>query len=173
MRVREEGQTVPARSDAYFRNLAEQAVKEAGFIEPPVELDRIAANLGIPVVDVDLPLWFTAALIDQDGMPVVVLNTRKEHATRVQALGHELGHVLILMADVSASYPKNDEREHREAQLVGEQLELPEFMIREQAQKWFNDFRYLARLFGVSEVRMLDSMQQLGIIRKRGVIWDY
>lgn len=164
---------MPLRSDAYFRSLAEQAVRAAGIIEPPVELERIAAHLAVPLAHISLPAWFTAAIINQDGMPVIVLNTRKEPGARLAALGHELGHLLILMDDVAASYPKDVEREHREAQLVGDELVLPEFMVRDQAQKWFNDFRYLARLFGVSENRMLDRMQQLGIIRKRGVIWDY
>lgn len=168
----EDGQTMP-RSDAYFRGLADQAVSAAGFVEPPVELERIAAYLAVPIVDVTLPTWFTAALIHQDGLPTIVLNTRKEPLTRQTALGHELGHLLILMDDVTASYPKDSQREHREAELIGDELVLPEPLVREQAQKWFNDFRYLARLFAVSENRMLDRMQRSGIIRKRGIVWDY
>ena len=46
-------------------------------------------------------------------------------------------------------------------------------MVVEQARKWFNDYRYLARLFGVSESDMMEKMRDLGLIKSRGVVWDY
>ena len=47
-------------------------------------------------------------------------------------------------------------------------------MVAEQARLWFNDFRYLARLFGVSEEQMLERMREMGLINgPQGVVWDY
>lgn len=160
-------------SDAYYRTLAEDAVRKTGIEEPPVPIDDVAASMGVPVTRLELPLWFTAALIYEDGMPAVLLNTTKEPATQRAGLGHVLGHLLILLGDAGENYPKNSVFDHHEADVIAEELEIPEFMVRDQAQKWFNDYRYLARLFGVTEKRMLDRMQQMGIIKNRGIIWDY
>jgi hypothetical protein len=46
-------------------------------------------------------------------------------------------------------------------------------MVKEQARKWFNDYRYLARLFGVTEGEMLSKMRMLGLIKSHGIMWDY
>jgi hypothetical protein len=47
-------------------------------------------------------------------------------------------------------------------------------MVIEQARLWFNDYRYLARLFGVSEDVMLERMREMGLIRgPEGDVWVY
>ena len=164
---------MPLHTDAYYRSLAEDIIKEVGIDEPPVPIDDITGYLGVPVIRLELPSWFTSALIYEDGMPCVLLNTVKEPETQRAGLGHVIGHLLVLLGDASESYPKGGTYDHHEADIIADELEIPEFMVRDQAQKWFNDYRYLARLFGVTEKRMLDRMQQMGIIKNRGIIWDY
>ena len=78
-----------------------------------------------------------------------------------------------MIDDASAGYPKDSLTHHRDAELIADEIETPSFMVIDQAQKWFNDYRYLARLFGVSEKRMLEKMTGLGIIKNRGLMWDY
>jgi hypothetical protein len=50
---------------------------------------------------------------------------------------------------------------------------MPDYMVREQALKWFNDYRYLARLFGVSEHAMTKRMRDMGLLKAHGLAWDY
>jgi len=138
-----------------------------------VPIEDIASHLAVPVMRLEMPLWFTAALVYEDGMPSVLVNSAKEPETQRAGLGHVIGHLLIMLGDSNEKYPKMNAYDHREADIVAEEIETPEFLIRDQAQKWFNDYRYLARLFGVTEKRMLDRMQQMGIIKNRGIIWDY
>lgn len=161
------------RSDTYYRDLAATAVRQAGIEEPPVSIQLVAARLGVPIVETPMPLWFTSALIYEDGMPAILLNSSREPHIQVAGLGHALGHLLLVIDDSSAGYPKDGLTYHRDADLVAEELETPSFMVIDQAQKWFNDYRYLARLFGVSEKRMLEKMGALGIIKNRGLMWDY
>ncbi|MDI6691850.1 MAG: ImmA/IrrE family metallo-endopeptidase [Anaerosomatales bacterium] len=161
------------RADAYYRQLAERAVRESGIEEPPVPVAAVAEKMGVPIFRAAFPVWFTGMLVHEDGMPLIVLNAAKDKTIQDTAIAHLLGHILILLDDASERYPKGDTEGHRAADVVAEELILPGFMVIDQAAKWFNDYRYLARLFGVSEKRMLEKMQALGLIKLKGILWDY
>lgn len=164
---------MPLRTDAYYRGLVEAELRAAGYTEPPVSPLSVARHLGVPVRPMDLPPWFTAALIDEDGLPAILLNQSRPDDVRRRALGHLIGHLLAAIDDAAATYPRAEGAEHREADIMADELEMPGYMVRDQAQKWFNDYRYLAGLFGVTEERMFVRMQELGLIKSRGIIWDY
>jgi Zn-dependent peptidase ImmA (M78 family) len=106
-------------------------------------------------------------------MPLLLMNATASEPSRRAALGHMLGHVLMRLDDPTTPYPRDTESDHHLADMMADEFILPEFMVRDQAAKWFNDFRYLARLFGVSENDMMERMRELGIIKSRGVLWDY
>lgn len=161
------------RDAAYYRGLVEAELRTAGFIEPPVTVEAVASHLGVPIREFALPLWFTAALIYEDGMPAILLNAARPLAIQRAGLGHLLGHMLIVLNDPQERFPKDVQVEHAAADLIAAEFETPEFMVRDQAQKWFNDYRYLAGLFGVEETRMFQAMRDLGLIKSKGVLWEY
>lgn len=164
---------VPLRSDINYRQAAAEALRRAGITEPPVDLDALSADVGIPVRTARLPAFFSGALIAEDGMPVALLNSQVADDVRRRTLAHLLGHALIVLADQHESYPRNRVKEHREADVAANELLLPEALVREQARVWFNDHRYLARLFGVTEAEMVERLRELGIIKARGLFWEY
>lgn len=165
--------TLPLRTDAYYRQIAAEALERAGCWEPPVPIETLISSLGIPVRAVNLPHFFTGAIVSEDGLPVVVLNWAKPEVERRDALAHMLSHVLLMLKDPDDVYPR-DTGDHRPADLVAKELIMPTEMVLHQAQLWFNDYRYLARLFGVSEDRMLDRMRELSLIKgPEGLIWGY
>ena len=161
------------KSDAYYRGLVEAEVRAAGYTEPPVSVPAIARHLGVPIRTLALPVWFTAALVYEDGLPAILLNPTRPDESQRRALGHLLGHLLAVIDDASATYPRGTLDQHHEADIMAEEFDMPGFMVRDQAQKWFNDYRYLAGLFGVTEEQMFAKMQQLGLIKSRGIVWDY
>lgn len=164
---------MPLRSEAYFRNVAAEALERFGCTEPPVPIDELVAAQGIPVRAVRLPQFFTAALVSEDGLPVMMLNSAKPEPERRLALAHMLGHVLIVLSGLSSEYPRAN-ADHREAEAVARELMVPSAMLVEQAKLWFNDYRYLARLFGVGEEQMFQRMRAMGIIHgPDGVLWEY
>lgn len=161
------------KTDAYFRNIAVKALAGVGISEPPIPVEAIVANLGIPIRPVNLPQFFTGATVYEDGMPVMVLNWARSEYERRDALAHMLGHVLLVLEDPESEYPRQA-AEHRDADLVARELLMPIEMVIEQARLWFNDYRYLARLFGVSEESMLARMRDLGLVKGPEVdVWDY
>jgi len=164
---------VALRTEAYYRAVASGALEKIGCTEPPVPIDALIAALGIPVRAVNLPLFFTASTVYEDGMPVMVVNGAQPEHVRRAALAHMLGHVLLVLQDDDHSYPR-DARDHREADTVAHELVLPTQMVIDQARLWFNDYRYLARLFGVGEDEMLARMQDMGLVKARtGDVWDF
>lgn len=161
------------KREAYLRALGERAVRDAGIAEPPIAPSAIARHLGVPIIDAALPAWSVGALVAEDGMPAILINSSREPFAQRAGVAHFLGHLIVLLDDPGASYPRNLEVGHECADAVADELELPGFMVRDQALKWFNDYRYLAGLFGVTEKRMVARMQALGLVKARGVIWDY
>ena len=164
---------MPLRSDAYYRQLVESELRAAGVTEPPVALEAVAEHLGIPIRAINLPIWFTAALIYEDGLPAILLNASRPMLVRQVGLGHVLGHILVVLDDGDATYPRGREDNHRVADMLATEFLTPGYLVRDQAQKWFNDYRYLAGLFGVPESQMFEAMRDLGLIKSRGVVWDY
>lgn len=161
------------RSDAHYRGLVEAQLKAAGVSEPPVPVEDIAVILGAPVMTVSFPVWFSGAIVVEDGMPVMLVNSSASSEGRRDAVAHMLAHLLARIDDPGTPYPRDAEPDHRLADVMAEELIMPEYLVREQAAKWFNDYRYLGRLFGVSEADMMDRMRDLGLLKSRGVLWDY
>jgi Zn-dependent peptidase ImmA (M78 family) len=164
---------VPLRTDSYYRSLAEAALKEAGVSEPPVPIEDIARGYGIPVRDVSLPSFFGGAIVNEDGLPVILVNTAKEEHARRKILAHLVGHVVVVLGDPEGAYTRDAVEVHVDADNVADELLTPAYLVIDQAQKWFNDYRYLARLFGVTEDEMMQKMLNMGIIKQRGIHWDY
>jgi Zn-dependent peptidase ImmA (M78 family) len=150
----------------------EAEVRAAGYTDPPVSLSGIARHLGVPVRALPLPIWSTGALIYEDGLPAILMNSTRPDDIQRRALGHMLGHMLAVIDDAAATYPRALE-DHHAADVMSDEFEMPGFLVRDQAQKWFNDYRYLAGLFGVTEEQMFNRMQDLGLIKSRGIVWDY
>jgi Zn-dependent peptidase ImmA (M78 family) len=164
---------VSIRTNAYYRELAANWLTEAGVLEPPVDIDCLAAYLGVPIRALPMPKFFTAALVSDDGMPSILMNSVAGEGVRRHALGHVIGHMLMVMDEgATGAYPRTT-TEHREADLLATAIIMPDPMVADQAGKWFNDYRYLARLFGVHENEMLDRMTEMGILRERTIRWDY
>jgi Zn-dependent peptidase ImmA (M78 family) len=165
--------SVALRTQGYYRRVAEDALANAGVQEPPVPVARIIESLGIPIVPVNLPHFFTAATINTDGLPTMIVNYAQPESVRREALAHMLGHLLLLLDDPSNVFPRNI-GDHGEANSIALELTMPSTMVIDQSRLWFNDFRYLARLFGVGEAAMLERMRDLGIVNhQQGIRWDY
>lgn len=146
----------------------------AGIDEPPISLERIAESLGLPIRHVRLPGFFHGAIMNEDGLPFLMLNVTPPEEARRLALAHMLAHVVLVMADSTEGYPRGTVTEHIEADKLAREIVLPYRMVIEQAQLWFNDYRYVARLFAVDEDEMLARMRDVGVIRgPQGIMWDY
>jgi len=164
---------VAIKNNAYYRGIVQEALADAGISEPPVPVELVAERLGLPVRPVAMPAFFSGAVINEDGLPVMLVNASKDEMGRRRVLAHMLGHILAVLDDPQETYPRDTSMEHTGAEIAVQEFIMPESLVLDQAQKWFNDYRYLARLFGVDEQEMLNKMVDLGLIKQRGIQWDY
>lgn len=159
-------------TDAFFADVASRALERAGVTEPPVPIEALVEAHGVPIRYVRLPLFFFGAMVSEDGMPVMVVNWAQPEDVRRWTIAHMLGHVLLVLEGPEHVYPR-DSRDHSEADRVALELIMPQRMVAEHAKLWFNDYRYLAGLFAVTEDQMLDRMRKMGIIKgPRGIMLD-
>lgn len=157
---------MPIYTHAYYCQKAEALVRKYGFIDPPVDLRKIAADLGIEIVEMTLPSWFFGVLINMNGDFYIALNKAMPDYRKNFTLAHEIAHYELHGSELA--YMKNCKRDyfHREADVFAAELCMPTFMVKKEAEKWYKDWRYLAHLFGVSETAMVRKMQEIGLLRE-------
>jgi Zn-dependent peptidase ImmA (M78 family) len=164
---------VSLKTEAYFRSVAGEALARIDASQPPVPFDVLADSLGIPIRPVNLPTFFGGALVYEDGMPVMIVNWRRAETQQREATAHMIAHVLLVLEGDDQGYSR-EEGPHPEAEILARELLLPTPMVTAQARLWFNDHRYLARLFGVEERRMVERMRELDLLKgPPGVLWEY
>lgn len=152
-------------SDSFYKKKAEELLLACGIKEAPVDVVAIAKSLGIEIMELTLPNWFFGVLMRVDDQPYIVVNkAMPEHRKRF-TLGHEIAHYIC--HGEAFAYMKNCKRDdyHREADVFAAEVTMPSYLVRLEARRWFNDYRYLARLFQVSETAMVRKMQELGLLR--------
>lgn len=153
-------------TDVYYRKKAEDLAREAGFKAPPIDVRAVAAKLNLEIVELSLPTWFFGVLMKVEGDPYIVINKMMPDHRKNFTIGHEIAHHILHNDELC--HMKNSKRSyfHREADIFAAELCMPTYMVQAEAKKWFNDYRYLASLFGVSEIAMVRKMQELGLLRQ-------
>ena len=113
-----------------------------------------------------MPSWFFGVLMRVDGDPYIVINKMMPDHRKSFTIGHEIAHHVL--HNDQLCHMKNSKRSyfHREADIFAAALCMPSKLVLAEAKKWFNDYRYLAILFGVSEIAMVRKMQELGLLRQ-------
>lgn len=153
-------------TDVYYREKAAELVTGTGYQTPPIDVRAIAAGLGLEIIELSLPSWFFGVLMNVEGDPYVVINKMMPDHRKHFTIAHEIAHHVLHKDEIC--YMKNSKRSyfHREADIFAAEMCMPSEMVRAEARKWFNDHRYLASLFGVSEIAMVRKMQELGLLRQ-------
>jgi len=157
----------------YIRKQADELLEKIEVEGPPVDVKLIAEKLGIEIVEMTLPTWFFGTLLNIKGSYYVVINRLMPETRKKFTLAHEIAHY-ALHGD-KLCYMKNCKRDyfHREADAFAAELCMPSAMVKKEARNWFNDYKFLARIFEVSEVAMVRKMQELGLIKGTDYTWVF
>lgn len=148
-----------------YRQMARALVQQFGFTVPPIDVYKIAAGLGIEVIELTLPNWFFGVLMNVNSDFYIAVNKGMSQQSKRFTIAHELAH--FQLHGQQLAYMKNSKRDyyHREADVFAAELCMPSNMVKQEALKWCNDYKYLAQLFQVSQIAMVRKMQELRLLR--------
>ena len=148
-----------------YRQKAEALAQQFGYKEPPVDVRMIAEGLGIEIIEMTLPTWFFGVLVNIKDEFYISLNKGMPEHRKNFTIAHEIAHHQLHGEELA--YMKNAKRDyfHREADVYAAELCMPSDMVRAEAQKWCNDYRFLAKIFGVGETAMVRKLQELQLLR--------
>lgn len=158
-------------TNEHLRKQAVRLLEESDITGPPVDVEAIVEQLGIEIVELSLPTWFFGALMNIKGSFYIVVNHLMPETRKRFTLAHEIAHYAL--HEDKLCYMKNCKRDyfHREADAFAAELCMPSDMVKKEARNWFNDYRFLAKIFKVSEVAMVRKMQELGLIQGSDYAW--
>lgn len=167
------------------RATAEKLVERLGLHTAPIDVERIAENLGLRVVAEDLGSEISGLLVSKDGMASIAVERSDPPVRKRFTIAHEIGHFLLrhhlqrnelVHADehwqVIYRSPQAsaglDPMEVQANQFAASLL-MPTKLLRERAEKLQKplsekDVRALANEFKVSEQAMTIRLSGLGLI---------
>ncbi len=148
-----------------YRRQAEELIEGLGFDQPPIDVRKVADGLKIEIIEMTLPSWFFGVLVNLHDDFYITLNKAMPEHRKNFTIAHEIAHHQLHGDELA--YMKNCKRDyfHREADVFAAELCMPTSILKEEARKWCNDFRWLAKSFSVSETAMVRKLQELGILR--------
>lgn len=165
-----------SRADVTARGLVDRFRLDT----PPVDLDKLAGELGVMVVRQPAETDVNGMLIRRDGQDAIGLNDRHSHEAQRFALAHALGHHQIharrdLIIDVANRYRLGKlgsvptDREEMEANRFAAALLAPESIVRRMAAEAdFQTGRQLVELlaprFEMSHAAMSYRLMALGVV---------
>lgn len=160
-------------SHQYYREKAQELVRRFGYQEPPVDVRRIAESLGIEIVELTLPIWFSGALLNVNGDFYIVLNDLLSDGRKSFVLAHEIAHHQLHTEELCYMDNCKNDYYHHLANIYAAELCMPSFMVKQEARKWFNDYKFLAKIFGTSETAMIKRLEELDLLPKGHFSWQY
>lgn len=159
-------------SHHYFEDKAEQLLQELKINTLPVDVYDVARKLGIEIMELSEPEWFSGLLLTiEDGYYIIVNKIMTPEKKRF-TIAHELGHYALHKNEVC--YMDNDAQEHlqRQANIFAAALIMPKTKVRAESDKWFKNHKFLAKIFGVLEDTMYDRMKEVAIFKKERDPWE-
>lgn len=164
---------MPIYTYSYIQDRALDLIDEQKINEPPVDVREIAGRMGIEIMEMSADTWFYGMLTRYNDDLYIVVNKMMPETKKRFTIAHELGHYRLHYHDMAYQRRPDKEHYHREADAFAVELCIPTPLIKREAYKWYNDHRYLANLFGVSEPLMIKKMEELNLIPKGKFNWVY
>lgn len=138
------------------RATADHLLRHFAIVSPPVDVERLAKDLGATIVPVPNPGWSGAIETLPDGRATIWYASDESSNRRRFTIAHELGHMMLQPTggpyhrDASFSGTPQE----LEANAFAADLLMPLWMLEPLVVRYGADVPRLARIFGVSEPAM-------------------
>lgn len=159
-------------SHHYYKQQAEKLLGDLQVSTLPVDVYEIADKLGIEIMELSEPDWFSGSLLNIEDSYYIIVNKIMTPEKKRFTIAHELGHFILHKNEVV--YMDNDKQEHlqRQANMFAAALVMPERAVRAESNKWYKNHKFLAGVFGVLEDTMFDRMRELEILHGQRSPWE-
>jgi len=164
---------MPIYTHLYLKEQANALLEKFNITEPPVDVRAVAEKLGVEIIEMSNDTWFYGMLTKYGEDFYIVVNKMMPETRKRFAIAHEIGHYQLHDHDLSYQRKQDKDYQHQEADVFALELCIPAGLLKREAHKWFNDHRYLAKLFNVSEPLMVKRMEELNLIAKGKHNWEY
>ena len=143
--------------------------------EPPVDLDRVAAHMMIPIINWAFPDALSALVVNTEAGGAVIGVNRAHHPHRRRfSIAHELAHAVLRhratyylefhdYVSPLGEATQHHDREEREANKFAAALLMDSRWLRRDVKAGFNDALTLAARYRVSEEAMSYRLANLGL----------
>lgn len=149
---------------------AEQLLQSQGIDRPPVPVQDVSQNAGIPVVDWEFDDGISAVLIRGRSSIVIGVNQHHPEPRRRFSIAHELGHAVLghaermyiefVAADLLPERDRKRQEDEHEANWFAADLLMPINWVREDWKRSKGNVSEMAKRYGVSEQAMWIRLQQ-------------
>lgn len=145
------------------RRRAAQVLEMVGINAPPVDVHRIAEELGFDVIPFDFPKAVSGVTFIEGGVKSIGVNASDPPTRQRFSVAHELGHYLHghesydeskVHVEENRGFLNNHNRQEQEANEFAAELLMPLFLLRQDVTSPELDVAELARRYRVSEQAM-------------------
>lgn len=164
---------MPIYTHLYIKEQAISLIEENEITEPPVDVVKVAKNLGIEIMEMTNDLWFYGMLSRYEDDFYIIVNKLMPETRKRYAIAHEIGHHQLHGHDLEHQRANDEDYRHREADVFAEELCIPTELVRRTAADLMNNHKILARMFNVSEPLMVKKMEELKLLQKNKYDWDF
>lgn len=164
---------MPIYTHNHIKEQANSLIKEFNITKLPVDVRKIAGRLGIDIVEMSTDSWFYGMLTRYHDDCYIVINKMMPESRKRFAIAHEIGHYKLHIDDLGYQRSPDKEHYHREADVFALELCIPTSLLKQEAYSWYNDHKFLADMFNVSEALMVKKMEDLELIPKGKFSWNY
>lgn len=161
---------------SHASKIAQKVLKESQIEAPPVDVNKILANLGINLLPYAFPEKVSAVLLKENNMLVVGVNNTHHPNRQRFSIAHEIGHyllghykdVFVDMSEISEGRFDAFDTEHnkvqeQEANYFAGELLMPSVMLKKDFIKLRN-VEEIAKLYKVSKDSLWIKMLKLKLV---------
>lgn len=155
------------------RHKAQEMLKMAGIIEPPVDVNKVAKILGFKVVPYPFPDKRKGIVHIENGLKVIGVNEKHSLPLQRFTVAHEIGHYLSGHQQYQDTFVDDESRffepsfhQEKEADSFASELLMPKEFLEKDLEKHGLDINKLKELYQVSEQALWIRLTSLRLAEK-------
>ncbi len=142
-------------------------LKKVNVDEPPIDVEKVAAFFGLPIVYYpNFPDSISGTIIKDEDLLAIGINENHAEVRQRFTIAHEIGHYVMGHDEnkiLDDTFDKNSEKE-KEANVFAGELLIPYHILKRDLDREVSDIPSLAKRYNVSEQAMSIRLLETSLI---------